>query len=146
MKSKRRAYWLKPLGKKNVQRSLQGAASRSFSVRVRLLLITKTAVLPDKYEQIKILTGGTYIEAYSEGVFVDDYLKIIISGFDSAINAWFVDNAWINLFEIARPISVSYMEMVASDPEEKHCCLGWNVCGGQCLCEGCPASAVLEVV
>jgi len=138
MESKRRAYWLGRLEKENVQRSLQGAASRSFSGRVALRFITKTVVLPEKYFQIKFLAGGAWLDAYTEGTFFEDFLEITITGYDSEIDAWFEDDARIKLCEIEGPIYVKYRETVSSDPEENHYCFGWQICGGQCLCDGCP--------
>jgi hypothetical protein len=138
MENKRRVRWLNRLEKEDIQKSLEDAVSRAFLGRVSLGLITRTAVLPDKYDQVKLLSGGIYFEPCSEGLFVDDYLKITISGYDSEVNARFEDSAKIRLCEIAAPIFVSYMEVTSSGPEEKHCCLGWQVCGGQCLCDGCP--------
>jgi hypothetical protein len=140
MANKLRAYWLKRLEKENVKRSLQGATSRSFAGRVALSFITRTEVLPEKYDQCKIKTGGAYLEVYTDGSFFDDYLKIIIAGYDLEINAWFEDDAGIKLCEIVGPISVRYEADGLPDPTGIHC-VGRNVvCRGRCTCEGCSAN------
>ncbi|MBU0969188.1 MAG: hypothetical protein KKC20_01010 [Proteobacteria bacterium] len=144
MTIKIRKYWIKRLEKKNVQRSLHGAASRSFAGRVALGFITKTVVLPGKYDQCKIKTGGAYLEVYADGSFFDDYLKITITGYDPEINAWFEDDAGIKLDEIVGPISVRYEPDDLADPTGIHC-VGRNVvCRGRCTCVECPANKELE--
>ena len=115
MANKIRSYELKRLDNANVQRSLQGAVKRSNNGRLLLCFCTKSAVLPDEYEQHKIPDGGAYLEVYSNGEFTDDYLHIIIGGIDHEIEECFESDAKIKLCEIDGPIGIDYEDALSSD-------------------------------
>jgi len=73
-----RSYELKNMKPENVKRSLQGAIRRSLDNRLYLMITTKSIVLPDEYNQIKISGGGSFFDAETDGDVEEGFLTIFL--------------------------------------------------------------------
>lgn len=132
MANKIRSYTLKRLDKANIQRSLQGAVKRSDDGMVALSFCTKSAVLPDEYDQLKKGDGGAYLEVDSDGIFWKDYLHIVIFGYGEIGSANFESDMGIKLCEIDGSIEVRYKYKQPCDGCQEKTCGG---CAGKELVE-----------
>ena len=102
-----RHYRLTRLDRANVMRSLGGAVKRDRCGWVSLCFETRSARLPDEFDQLEIPGGGSVIEACSRGRLNGDFLMMKCSGWTSE-DEKFTADVEIRLSEIVPPVIVSY--------------------------------------
>lgn len=102
-------YKLTRMDKGNLMRSLGGPAKLSKSGTALLCFATRSARLPEEFEQVLITNGGSYIEAYTQGKFDGEFLLMMCSG-RTAKNGMFEYEVAIRPSEILSPAYVSFEE------------------------------------